>query len=254
MIDSKNAWAVANAFRLGITSGGADGWFFPDFALSRAQAVLMLYRAFVVPVQAQDVVPEPVEAVSGYPRLSNGSKGPLVSYVESRLAALSYCPGPVDGVYDNRTRDAVMAFEKVERLNRDGVVGASVWERIFTAQAPVPHITADGYRIEVDLTRQVLMLIDNNKVWKIVHVSTGKKGTRTGHYAIGTKIPGTVKLATLEGYFYYPSYFVSKTAIHGYTSVPPWPASHGCVRVPMWMCAELFYQVPKGTPIDVYYL
>lgn len=254
MIDFKNAWAVANAFRLGITSGGADGWFFPDFSLSREQAALMLYRAFVLPVQAQDAAPQPVEAASGYPRLSIDSKGPLVSYVESRLAALSYCPGPVDGVYDSRTRDAVMAFEKVERLNRDGVVGASVWERIVTAQAPAPHKTADGYRIEVDLTRQVLMLIDNNKVWKIVHVSTGKKGTRTGHFAIGTKIPGTVKLATLEGYFYYPSYIVSKTAIHGYPSVPPWPASHGCVRVPMWMCAELYYQVPKGTPIDIYYL
>jgi N-acetylmuramoyl-L-alanine amidase len=254
MIDSKNAWGVANAFRLGITSGGGDGWFFPDFALSRGQAVLMLYRAFVLPVEAQAAAPQPVEAVDGYPRLSIDSKGPLVSYVESRLTALGYCPGTVDGVYDSHTRDAVMAFQKIERLNRDGVVGASVWERIFTAQTPAPHKTADGYRIEVDLTRQVLMLIDNNKVWKIVHVSTGKKGTRTGHYAIGTKIPGTVKLATLEGYFYYPSYIVSKTAIHGYPSVPPWPASHGCVRVPMWMCAELYYQVPKGTPIDIYYL
>jgi hypothetical protein len=254
MIDVKNAWAVANAFRLGITSGGADGWFFPDFPLSRAQAVLMLYRAFAQPIHVLDAVPEPVEAVSGYPRLSVDSEGPLVSYVESRLAALSYCPGPIDGVYDKRTRDAVMAFEKVERLTRDGVVGESVWEHIFAAQTPAPHITADGYRIEVDLTRQVLMLIDNDKVWKIVHVSTGKKGTRTGHYAIGTKIPGTVKLATLEGYFYYPSYIVSKTAIHGYPSVPPWPASHGCVRVPMWMCEELFYQIPKGTPIDIYYL
>jgi N-acetylmuramoyl-L-alanine amidase len=254
LIDAKNVWAVANAFRLGITSGGADGWFFPDFPLSRGQAVLMLYRAFAQPIAAQDSVPEPVEAVSGYPRLSIDSSGPLVSYIESRLAALSYCPGPIDGVYDNRTRDAVMAFQKVERLGRDGVMGESAWERILIAQAPVPHVTADGYRIEVDLTRQVLMLIDNNKVWKIVHVSTGKKGTRTGHFNIGDKIPGTVKLVTLDGYIYYPSYVVSKTAIHGYPSVPPWPASHGCVRVPMWMCEELWYQVPKDTPIDIYYL
>jgi N-acetylmuramoyl-L-alanine amidase len=254
MIDAKNTWAVANAFRLGIASGGADGWFYPDLPLSRAQAVLMLYRAFVQPIQPLTGAPEPVEAVSGYPRLSIDSEGPLVSYVEARLTELSYCPGTVDGVYDSHTRDAVMAFEKVERLTRDGVVGAAVWERIFVAETPAPHVTADGYRIEVDLTRQVLMLIDNNKVWKIVHVSTGKKGTRTGHFAIGTKIPGTVRLVTLKGYFYYPSYIVSKTAIHGYPSVPAWPASHGCVRVPMWMCEELYYQVPRDTPIDIYYL
>jgi peptidoglycan hydrolase-like protein with peptidoglycan-binding domain len=231
-----------------------DGWFYPDLPLSRAQAAVMLYRTFVLPVRAQGAPQEPVEAVDGYPRLSQGSEGPLVTFLEARLTALEYCPGPVDGVYDNMTRDAVLAFQKVERLTRDGVVGESVWQRIFTAQTPTPHVVADGYRIEVDLTRQVMMLVDNNKVWKIVHVSTGKRGTRTGHYTITSKQAGWVKLVTLEGYFYYPSYFVSRTAIHGYPSVPAWPASHGCVRVPMWMAVEVFYQVPSGTPIDVYYL
>jgi N-acetylmuramoyl-L-alanine amidase len=252
-ISRQNEWSVANAFRLGITYVGVDGWFYPRMPVSRAQVAVMLYRAFIHTISARDAAPEPVEAASSYPKLSSGSEGPLVLYVESRLASLHYCPGPIDGVYDHRTRDAVMAFEKVEGLTRDGRVGESVWERIFAAQPPAPHVTADGYRIEVDLSRQVLMMIDNNRVWEIVHVSTGKKGTRTGHYSIGTKVPGWVKLVTLEGYFYYPSYFVSRTAIHGYESVPPWPASHGCVRVPMWMAEKIYFQVPSGTPIDVYY-
>lgn len=29
-------------------------------------------------------------------------------------------------------------------------------------------------------------------------------------------------------------------AIHGYPSVPAYPASHGCVRVPMWIAPSLF--------------
>ena len=108
-------------------------------------------------------------------------------------------------------------------------------------------------RCEVDLKRQVLFMITDNKVWKVLHVSTGKKGTITGHHTIGAKYEGWVRCVTLEGKMYYPSYIVSKTAIHGYESVPSYPASHGCVRLPMWTAVELYYQLPKGTPVDVYY-
>ena len=35
-------------------------------------------------------------------------------------------------------------------------------------------------------------------------------------------------------------YFLRGFAIHGYPSVPPYPASHGCVRVPMWIAQQLY--------------
>jgi lipoprotein-anchoring transpeptidase ErfK/SrfK len=146
-----------------------------------------------------------------------------------------------------------MAFEKVERLKRDGTVGAKVWQRLFTAETPSPHRSAAGTRAEVDLTRQVLFMITDNKVWKIVHVSTGRLGTQTGHHTVGVKYEGWVECVTLEGRMYYPSYIVSKTAIHGYPSVPPYPASHGCVRVPVWTAVDLYHDLAKGTPVDVYY-
>ena len=96
-------------------------------------------------------------------------------------------------------------------------------------------------------------MITDNRVWKIVHVSTGRLGTRTGHFTVGVKYEGWVQCVTLDGEMYYPSYIVSKTAIHGYRSVPAYPASHGCVRVPVWTAVELYEQLPKGTPVDVYY-
>jgi N-acetylmuramoyl-L-alanine amidase len=244
---------VANACRLGVVEGTADGWFYPTLTLSRAQMAVMLYRALLQPVAARNVYPTELPAVSTYARQSVGSEGTLVSFLEARLTALHYPCGPVDGVYDYRTRDAVMAFEKVEELQRDGTVGAEVWQRIFSAQAPIPRRSLGGTRCEVDLTRQVLLMITDNRVWKIVHVSTGRLGTRTGHYVVGAKYEGWVRCVTLEGEMYYPSYIVSKTAIHGYRSVPPYPASHGCVRVPVWMAVELYYQLQKGTPVDVYY-
>jgi lipoprotein-anchoring transpeptidase ErfK/SrfK len=33
------------------------------------------------------------------------------------------------------------------------------------------------------------------------------------------------------GRLYRPKYFNGGIAVHGYLSVPPYPASHGCVRV-----------------------
>jgi len=253
LIDAENAWEVANAYRLGITAGAVEGWFFPDLPLSRAQAAVMLNRAFVLPLAVRDAYPEAVSAEESYPSQSSGDEGPLVLYLETRLAELHYLPGPIDGVYDYRTGDAVLAFAKAEGLTRDKTVGPQVWGRIFTAETPKPHLTKDGYRVEVDLTRQVLFMIDDNEVWKIIHVSSGRKGTRTGSFEIGAKYEGWVKCVTLDGKMYYPSYVVSKTAIHGYESVPAWPASHGCVRVPVWLTVELFYQLVKGTPVDIYY-
>ena len=47
-------------------------------------------------------------------------------------------------------------------------------------------------------------------------------------------------------------YFLRGFAIHGYPSVPTYPASHGCVRVPMWIAPRLFADRPYGQTIYVY--
>ena len=229
------ARAVANASRLGIVDATSDGWFYPLLPLSWGDAALLVDRAFVRPITVRSAYPKVLEARSSYAQQKVNSKGPLVWYLETRLTALKYCPGPIDGLYDYRTRDAVMAFQKVERLKRIGTVGDATWQRLASAKTPTPKNSDVGTRIEVDLSRQVLFMITDNEVWKIVHVSTGRTGTRTGHYAIKEKYKGMVSCVTVEGVMYYPSYIVSRTAIHGYRSVPSYPASHGCVRVPMWM-------------------
>jgi N-acetylmuramoyl-L-alanine amidase len=254
LIDPARAEAVANGYRLGIVDGTADGWFCPTLPLSWGDMVVMLQRAFIVPFSARLGYPNPVLAATSLPSLAETSEGPLVWYIEDRLAYLKYRPGSVDGVYDDRTRDAVLAFQKVEGLGRDGVAGGEFWTRIVAAATPMPRNTFAGTRVEIDLTRQVLFMITDNEVWKIVHCSTGSSGrrTRTGHFQIGDKFKGWVSCVTLSGRMYFPSYVVSKTAIHGYRQVPPYPASHGCIRVPVWMAEEIFYETPRGTTVDIY--
>ena len=251
LIGSDCAWAVANAYRLGIIDPTLNGWFYPKLPLSWGDMALMLNRAFVQPLQIRTAYPVALAVQSAYPAQASGSEGPLVWYIEYRLRSLMYRPGDIDGVYDHRTRDAVMAFQKVERLHRDGVAGESLWERIFTAQTPVPKLTGEGTRVEVDLTRQVLFMITDNEVWKIVHVSTGwGSGTPTGRGKVGTKQVGWNHCPV--GWMYYVSYVMPHIAIHGMTSVPPKPASHGCIRVSIWMAIELFYELPTGTIVDIY--
>ena len=54
------------------------------------------------------------------------------------------------------------------------------------------------------------------------------------------------------GVLWYPMYFKGGFAIHGYPSVPAYPASRGCVRIPMWIAASLFQTHEYGTTIVVH--
>jgi len=244
--------AVANAYRLGLFDPAAGGWFYPTLPLSWGDMSLTLERAFVQPIKARGSVPQAVPSLGGYPSLKPKSQGPLVWYLEYQLTALQYRPGPLDGVYDNKTATAVMAFEKVERLPRDGVTGTALWRRIMTARTPSPRLIAQGTRVEVDLSRQVLLMITDNKVWKIVPVSTGRwNKTPSGRGKVGLKQTGWNTCRV--GRMYYVSYIRPHIAIHGSAFVPPYPASHGCIRVPMWMAVELFYELPVGTRVDAYH-
>jgi lipoprotein-anchoring transpeptidase ErfK/SrfK len=49
------------------------------------------------------------------------------------------------------------------------------------------------------------------------------------------------------------SYFIRGYAIHGYESVPTYPASHGCFRVTVPDARFIYDWVRIGTPVDSYY-
>ncbi len=245
--------AVANAYRLGIISGSGDGWFNPLFALTRAQAADMLYTALYQPLQPRTSYPAVVPLMQAFPDMSRGDSGTYVKLLETRLAELKYDTGQIDGVYDEATRDAVMAFQKVEGLTRDGAVGSEVSRRLSTARTPSPRYSAGGDRVEIDKTRQVLFLIKSGSVVRILPVSTGRSGwpTPTGHYRIERKLSYWRESAL--GLLYMPSYFYEGYAIHGSPSVPAYAASHGCVRVPIWATPSLYDQLRIGMAVDLYF-
>jgi PKD repeat protein len=182
------------------------------------------------------------------PYLALGASGPSVRILERRLAELHYLLRGVDGLYSYDTADAVLAFQKVNGLARTGHVTPVDWRRLQRAGVPRPRYRY-GHHLEVDKTRQVLFEVDHGQVVRVVHVSTGATGnTPVGRWRIYSKVPGTLPTGMFDSNF-----FLRGFAIHGYPSVPPYPASHGCVRMPNWAAPIIFASSYYGETIYIYY-
>ena len=185
-----------------------------------------------------------------------------VKEAEARLAEMGYGTGPVDGVIDGVTHNALLAFQKWEGRKVTGRLSREDFDAIMSAGAP--QSKDSGYRhVEVDLDRQVLLLTDSEgAVKRILPVSTGsdrhynEKGmsglayTPRGRFRIYAKIAGWRESPL--GLLYYPSYFSDGLAIHGNPSVPQSPQSHGCIRIPMLAAAEISRLLPVGTIVLIY--
>ena len=197
--------------------------------------------------------------------LRYGMKGADVKALQQRLAALKYYPGAADGVFGQYTLEAVWAFQEVQRLGVDGVVGpATKYALVHPRGYPARYPSGGSLRVEVNLTTRVLVVYQSNRVALISHISAGggyrycsSNGcgyaiTPTGRFRTTVYMPGWITVPL--GRMYNPVFFIGTVyAIHGSTSVPLAPASHGCVRIPMDIAAFVHYMVKTpGTPVYVY--
>lgn len=202
-----------------------------------------------------------VSALQARPaELALDATGSWVQRLNERLAESGFHPN--DGnEFGYRTRHAVFAFQKHHELETTGVFTAEMWPLLDQPAELVWRREAD--RVEVDLAKQVLYLVEENEVQLVIPVSTGNGGTfvnstgrqvpaRTpeGQYAFQRVING-MRVSYL-GALYNPFYFYGGYAIHGSPSVPNYPASHGCVRVTNWDMDLLKQHLEVGQPIYVY--
>src|SRR5690606_18085406 len=122
--------------------------------------------------------------------LELNDSGDSVLALQQRLVELGYWMGEPDGTYGQLTRQAVMAFQKVEGLGRDGVAGPVTQDRLAAAGRPTPR---GGDGIEIDLTRQVLFVVQGGQVTWAINTSTGNGEaytSSTGGTAIAATPPG----------------------------------------------------------------
>ncbi|MDX6679321.1 MAG: hypothetical protein QOE31_3373 [Solirubrobacteraceae bacterium] len=72
------------------------------------------------------------------PTLKKGSKGQAVKDLQEALKALGFAVGAVDGVFGKKTEDAVEAFQKLQGIDADGIVGPITWINIDEADQSEP--------------------------------------------------------------------------------------------------------------------
>src|SRR5207244_3559524 len=91
---------------------------------------------------------------------------------ECRLSDMGYWTGAVDGLFDPATRTALIAFQKWEGRPITGQLTLDELEAI-RASAP-PKARELGYEhVEVDLDRQVLLMVNDEGGVRVLPVSTG---------------------------------------------------------------------------------
>ncbi len=206
--------------------------------------------------------PTSVAALTG-PVIRLGARGTAVRTLQRRLTALRYWVGPADGVFGEVTQQAVYALQKSARLAPDGVVGPMTW-RALARGVRAPFRPVVGAAVEIDLERDLLLLVRGRSLLEAFNTSTGggyayaegaMSGVATtprGRFRLFRQVDG-LDVSPL-GELWRPKYFVGGVAIHGSWSVPPTPVSHGCVRLSIeamdWVWAT--DQMPLGRLVLVY--
>ena len=215
--------------------------------LSTRRAATYRVIVTVAPAQGYAATRRSLQQTVFLPNLRVGSRGPSVFGLEQRLHELHYALGRVDGYYGIDTSDAVVAFQKLHGLPRTGSTDLRFWRALDRASLPRPRYAGPKH-VEVSKELQVLFLVSGGQVTLIVPVSTGATGnTPVGVWHVYSRVPGY----NAEE-MYYSSFFVGAFAIHGYHSVPPYPASHGCVRIPIWVAPRIYSLIDYGTTVYIY--
>ena len=178
-----------------------------------------------------------------------GAGGAKVLLLQRGLLKLGYATS-VTGYYDDSTARGVNAFRKVNNLGLDGYATAGVYDRVLRGRGAFRlKYPKAGKHVEFDWSRQVLVLARNGRPYRTYHASSGTPATPTvfGTYRFYLKTPGTNAKGMVHS-----NYFIGGYAIHGYASVPNYPASHGCIRVPIPNALAIHNWIGIGDRIFVY--
>jgi L,D-transpeptidase catalytic domain/Putative peptidoglycan binding domain len=178
-----------------------------------------------------------------------GERGVKVLLMQRALLKLGFAT-PVTGYYDDATARGVLAFRKTNELGRDGFATKDVFAKLMRGEGAYQlRYPNAGKHVEFDWSRQVLVLARGGKPYRTYHTSSGTPATPTvfGTYRFYYKLPGTNAKGMVHS-----SFFIRGYAIHGYASVPNYPASHGCLRVPIPNALSIFNWIDIGDRIFLY--
>jgi hypothetical protein len=184
-----------------------------------------------------------------FPSLRQGKCGPVVVAFKKSMREMGYIAN--DGAcFGGKTARGVLAYRKVNGMSRSTRAGKGLVKRAFAGRGGyrVRHPGA-GRHVEVPLSKQVLVFAKGDKPYAIYPISSGKSSTPTvtGHFRFIRTEPGY----NSHG-MYYSFYFYGGYAVHGYESVPDYPASHGCIRTFIADQPEIYNRIEFGESIFIW--
>jgi hypothetical protein len=184
-----------------------------------------------------------------FPALSRGECGEVVIGFKKAMRRMGYVTN--DGrCFGGKTARGVLAYRKVNGLARSFRAGKGLVKRAFAGRGAyrVRHPGA-GSHVEVPLSKQVLVFAKGDRPVAIYPISSGKSSTPTvtGHFTFIRTEPGY----NSHG-MYYSFYFYGGYAVHGYASVPDYPASHGCIRTFIADQPEIYERIEFGEDIFIW--
>ena len=184
-----------------------------------------------------------------YPGLHQGQCGDVVVGFKKAMRKMGYIAN--DGrCFGGKTARGVLAYRKVNDMSRSMRAGPGLVKKAFGGKGgyTVRHPNA-GEHVEAPLSKQVLVFAKDGKAFAIYPISSGKYSTPTvtGHYEFIRQEPGY----NSHG-MYYSFYFYGGYAVHGYESVPDYPASHGCLRTFIADQPEIYNRIYFGEDIFIW--
>ena len=73
-----------------------------------------------------------------------GSRGSQVQVLQKRLNELGFNCGAIDGIFGNKTHNAVVQFQKARGLTANRVVNTKTVEKLFEASGGTPPANGGG--------------------------------------------------------------------------------------------------------------
>lgn len=181
-----------------------------------------------------------------YVGLAHRQCGKVVTAFRRALNRMALVPGG-GRCFRGKMSRAVLAYRKLNNLPRNSRASKLIVRRVFNGKGGY-HVRRPGLgrHVESPLSRQVLVFAKGRKPYAIFPIASGKSSTPTilGTYRFYRKDPGYNSIG-----MYYSSYFYGGYAIHGYKSVPDYPASHGCLRTFISDQPRIYRMTRIGMPI-----
>jgi hypothetical protein len=184
-----------------------------------------------------------------FPALHEGQCGNVVLGFKKAMREMGYIANS-GRCFGGKTARGVLAYRKVNGMSRSYRAGAGLVKRVFGGKGEYKVLhPAAGEHLEAPLSKQVLVFAKGDKPFAVYPVSSGKSSTPTvtGHFTFIRQEPGY----NSHG-MYYSFYFYGGYAVHGYESVPDYPASHGCIRTFIADQPEIYERINYGESIFVF--